>query len=305
VLLVAPGAASAMGTLDQEQTNTSAGFGLDGPGSGSPNSLAQTFTAGLTGQLDHVEVFLARRSGTLPVKVEIRTVEGSGAPSATVLASETIPAASIPPGGAFESVAFTPPPMVVAGTQYAIVVYSSEPLSNFLWFGATADVYPGGAAWSSTIPPTTWTQGASGLNPVDLAFKTYVTQITALARGSFAIGDQNATVGANVEWWGSNWSKVNSLSGGPAPAAFKGFAESLPGTPMCGESWTTKPGNSSRPPATVPEMMEVIASSKITKSGSTISGDVREVALVKTSPGYAPNPGHKGTGKVEAILCKS
>src|SRR4029077_2135361 len=126
--------------------------------------------------------------------------------------------------------------------------------------------------------------------PCPLAF-------TKLASGSFAIGDQNATVGSNVEWWGSNWSKVNSLSGGPAPAAFKGFAESLSGSPMCGETWTTKAGKSSHPPATVPEVMEVIASSKITKSGSTISGDVREVTLVKTNPGYRPSPGHKGTGK--------
>jgi hypothetical protein len=127
--------------------------------------------------------------------------------------------------------------------------------------------------------------------------------------GSFVIGDKNATIGkvvtfSDVEWWGSNWWKENSLSGGPAPSAFKGFAESSPNPPLCGESWTTDTGNSSGPPATVPEYMAVIAASKITQSGSTISGNAPEVVIVKTNPGYLPNPGHKGTGKLMAIVCK-
>jgi hypothetical protein len=141
---------------------------------------------------------------------------------------------------------------------------------------------------------------------------TTVTVIspTALASGSFVIGDENATVGkvvtfSDVEWWGSNWWKENSLSGGQAPSAFKGFAESSPSPPTCGETWTTSTGNSSGPPPTVPEYMAVIAASKITQSGSTISGNAPEVVVVKTNPGYGPNPGHKGTGKVVAILCKS
>jgi hypothetical protein len=179
---------------------------------------------------------------------------------------------------------------------------------------------PSGASNSCSV---TYTPSATASNPVriDTITATYggdqahegskgttavtVFSATALARGSFVIGDQNATIGAAVEWWGSDWWKENSLSGGVPPSAFKGFAESSPGSPMCGESWTTKPGNSSRPPKTVPEYMEVIAASKITKSGSTISGNTKEVVLVKTNPGYAPNPGHEGTGKVEAIVCKS
>ena len=132
---------------------------------------------------------------------------------------------------------------------------------------------------------------------------------TALAHGSFVIGDQNATIGnvvtfSDVEWWGSNWWRENALSGGPAPSAFKGFANSSPSPPQCGETWTTNTGNSSGPPATVPEYMEVIGASKITQSGSTISGNAPEVVIVKTNPGYLPNPGHKGTGKLMAIVCK-
>jgi len=122
--------------------------------------------------------------------------------------------------------------------------------------------------------------------------------------GSFVIGDLNATVLNAVTFWGAQWAKVNSLSGGPAPAAFKGFADMTSTTPpACGGTWATDSGNSSGPPASVPPFMAVIASSSITKSGATISGDVRKLVIVKTNPGYGPSPGHTGTGTVVAVLC--
>src|SRR6185312_16787225 len=67
------------------------------------------------------------------------------------------------------------------------------------------------------------------------------------ATSSFVVGDENATMGAHVTFWGAQWWKLNSLSGGTAPAAFKGFANEVTGG--CGGSWTTDPGNSSDPPA--------------------------------------------------------
>lgn len=139
--------------------------------------------------------------------------------------------------------------------------------------------------------------------PADTATKVW---FSGAARGSFVIGDQNATLGNRVTFWGAQWWKLNSLSGGPAPPSFKGFASNTPNNPpRCGDSWTSRPGNSSNPPATVPEFIAVIASSSITKSGSTISGNTPEVVVVKTDPGYAPNPGHSGTGTVVAEVCQS
>ncbi len=38
---------------------------------------------------------------------------------------------------------------------------------------------------------------------------------------SFVIGDRNAVVGNSVTFWGAQWAKDNSLSGGAAPRAFK------------------------------------------------------------------------------------
>ena len=123
-----------------------------------------------------------------------------------------------------------------------------------------------------------------------------------LAHGSFVVGDLSDT--GSVTFWGAQWSKVNSLSGGPAPASFKGFANTLSSTPpSCGGSWSTSPGNSSGPPASVPSFMAVISSSTVTKSGSNITGDIPEIVIVHTAPGYAPDPGHPGTGTVAAVLC--
>jgi hypothetical protein len=122
--------------------------------------------------------------------------------------------------------------------------------------------------------------------------------------GSFVIGDGNAIVGNSVTFWSAQWAKANSLSGGPAPAAFEGFASHTSATPpTCGGTWTTPPGNSSNPPATVPSFMAVIAASSITKSGNTISGNIPRLVIVKTNPGYGPAPGHTGTGTVVAVLC--
>jgi hypothetical protein len=49
--------------------------------------------------------------------------------------------------------------------------------------------------------------------------------------------------------------------------------------------------------------MVVISSSAITKSGNTISGDTAHVVVVRTDPGYQPDPGHAGTATVIAPVC--
>jgi hypothetical protein len=132
------------------------------------------------------------------------------------------------------------------------------------------------------------------------------------ARGAFVLGDQSvaaALPGTSLDWWGSQWASANSLSGGTAPSAFKGFADdvtTLPsGSPAttCGSSFTTRPGNSSAPPSSVPEYMGVLVASSVTKSGSAVGGHWAKIVVVQTDPGYAGNPGHAGTGTVVATFC--
>src|SRR5262249_59426936 len=77
--------------LDQSQTATSAGATpVD-----SDMALAQTFTAGITGNLDQVDLFLIGGSpGDLTVRIE--GVSGGSPDDGNVLASVTVPAASLP-----------------------------------------------------------------------------------------------------------------------------------------------------------------------------------------------------------------
>lgn len=135
---------------------------------------------------------------------------------------------------------------------------------------------------------------------------TAVTHVIVFAfapGGDFVIGDQNSANGTAVTFWGARWAKSNSLSGGSAPSSFKGFEDST-SPPMCGTGWTTDPGNSTPPPSgPLPTYMGVIVSSSISQSGSTIAGDTPDIVVVMTNPGYAPDPGHAGTGTVVAQVC--
>jgi hypothetical protein len=172
--LLAPGVALG-GTLDQQQT--------DGSGSNSAifsgQSDAQTFTAALSGGVDQVDLELQKTLTPTPLSVEIRNVSG-GAPGGMVLASQSVPGSSVPASPAFISINFATPAPVVAGTQYAIVAYSSTDIVNdYGWAdSATANPYAGGEGlYTLTSPPSgAWTPLAG---MADLAFKTYVAVPTS------------------------------------------------------------------------------------------------------------------------------
>ncbi len=122
--------------------------------------------------------------------------------------------------------------------------------------------------------------------------------------GTFAIGDGNSAVGGSVTYWGPQWSAANLLSVGIAPTSFKGFASGAGTTPpACGTGYSTSAGNSPSPPGTVPAYLAVVVSSTVSQSDATISGDVKKIVIVRTDPGYAPSPGHPGTGTVVGVLC--
>lgn len=143
----------------------------------------------------------------------------------------------------------------------------------------------------------------NGLHVNGFQQKVTITAYAVTAGGNFVIGDRNAANGTSVTFWGSQWAKRNKLSGGPAPRSFKGF-ENHPTRPACGQTWAARPGNSVRPPAgPLPGFILVLVSGKVTKSGSSITGNTVHEVVVKTNPGYAPAPGHQGTGTVVAQVC--
>jgi hypothetical protein len=124
-----------------------------------------------------------------------------------------------------------------------------------------------------------------------------------LASGSFVVGDQGPIPGAAATFWGAQWATPNLPSAGPAPASFKGFANTT-SSMDCGASWwSTTTGNSSNAPATVPSYMAVIVASSVSQSGSVVSGNAPRIVIVHTNPGYAPDPAYPGSGTIVAVLC--
>jgi len=125
--------------------------------------------------------------------------------------------------------------------------------------------------------------------------------------GVFVIGDVSALTAPTVEFWGAQWSRVNAVSGGSAPASFKGYAVTLDPTGPCTGTFrfTADPGNSSGPPASVGAVIPVLAADLVTKSGPVISGHYSGIVDVATDQGYGPDPGHAGTGTVTGSVCGS
>jgi hypothetical protein len=163
-----PGAAIA-DTLDQQQPAGGSDARIQ-----SNESLAQTFTAGLTGGLDRVELLLGAPDSvpTDPLTVEIRDVSG-GSPGSTVLATSSVPPSAVGPTDAWVPITLAPAPPVTAGTRYAIVAYSNvDNPHSYVWALEFDNPYPAGANFFQVVSPPngTWTLV---LDP-DQAFKTYV-----------------------------------------------------------------------------------------------------------------------------------
>ena len=161
-------------------------------------------------------------------------------------------------------------------------------------------------SYSSAVAGTdTWRASVTNIAGTITSNTVTVTWVLfAPGGGAFVISDLKDVQGAPAYWWGAQWWKKDPLSTGLAPAAFKGFEKSNL-TPSCGQTWTTRPGNSPPPPRTVAANIDmlVIVSSRITKKGPVISGDIVHIIVVRTNAGYAGNPGHPGTGVILRTIC--
>src|SRR4051812_1534517 len=169
LFLGATSSASA-GTLDQQQTSSNANGAL------LPDQTpAQTFTAGISGVVDQVDLKLIKLGTPPATTVEIRNV-AAGKPGSTVLASASIPGSAVGTTAAFVPATFTTPAPVTAGTQYAIVAYGpgvgGANVTGWEYQSAT-NPYPNGSMFvtNEAIPPV---DTFSEFPTSDLAFKTYV-----------------------------------------------------------------------------------------------------------------------------------
>jgi hypothetical protein len=114
---------------------------------------------------------MLQKSGTPAAYVSVEIRDLSGGPGNLILAGRSLPASSIPTTAGFVTVNFSPAAPVTAGTQYAIVAYSSAAPSSYLWFVSPDDSYAGGNPFFSASPPSTWTSTTVD----DQTFRTYVT----------------------------------------------------------------------------------------------------------------------------------
>lgn len=162
------------------------------PFGGDIDFLAQTFTAGVSGELVGVNVDV-EATGTVPLTVAIRTVRdgpGGAVASETVLGSVTLDSS----GAALSRfIAFPQPIASTAGTTYAIVVDYAEGLGGVhgAWIGELGDAYPGGTIAGCVFVPASETEVCEwvALSDRDLHFRTYVD--VDPASGSTLVRDQS------------------------------------------------------------------------------------------------------------------
>ena len=160
-------APASAGTLDQQQTEIQ-----DMSPFQPAVSVAQTFIATITGDLDRVDVALQRLSdcGTpnTSVSVDIRGVLG-GSPTDDVLARRTVEWTSLPEAAGFVSFPFDQPVAVTPGSRYAIAVSAVDGESCTAAGRAAGDPYGPGDRFTR-IASDPWFRA----NNQDMAFKTYV-----------------------------------------------------------------------------------------------------------------------------------
>ncbi len=163
-------AAAPSGVLDQEQ----AGSTWDLVGFGGIDA-AQTFTAGMSGQLSDVEVNVVVAAQTDPTITAGIFATSGGLPTGSPLATDTQTG-----GDGWLTFNFGAPTSVTSGTQYALVI---EPVGSITWRGVCSDDYAGGQALIDDSGWKTFPQYVSDheADPtsycvLDFAFRTYVVQ---------------------------------------------------------------------------------------------------------------------------------
>ena len=160
-------------------------------------AMAQTFTAGMTGGLDHVSLVFGPTSAT--GTVEIRNVDSTGLPTGTALgtAADKVSFSSSTFNAPFYDFKFPAPIAITSGTRYAIVVVISVGVRS--WSGAGMDVYPGGSGWFGSCGTCKWFATTS---PVDFSFETWVAtgvnQSPVVAADSPGVTVSEGTAAANT-----------------------------------------------------------------------------------------------------------
>lgn len=166
-----PHAATAAGPVDQQYL---------GPANSNSTLysnvlLGQSFTAGRTGLLDQVAVFIERTGSPGPITVQIQKTS-SGVPGGPVLATTTVAESAISTAAGWLTVPFSSPAVVLNGQQYAITLASGGDGSSTYYslYLHGANPYAGGTSTAAFTPSFVW----QILPGYDFLFQTFVSSLS-------------------------------------------------------------------------------------------------------------------------------
>ncbi|MFC1964445.1 choice-of-anchor R domain-containing protein [Chloroflexota bacterium] len=137
---------------------------------------AQSFVAGLTGNLTKVALYLKKKDNPGQLTIEIRNTVGANyEPGETVYASITTNAVVSSSGQEYQFTLPTPV-AVTSGTHYAIVLQEPDGVGGngkYYWVEFRHyDIYPSGNVWESDDSGDDWELGGGGVH--DFYFRTYI-----------------------------------------------------------------------------------------------------------------------------------
>jgi PKD repeat protein len=158
--------------------------------------MAQTFTAGTTGQIDKLSLSLEGHSNLVTGWLEIRAVGTGGTPAGGTQQPTSTPIQfSYAFGNTPHDFTINPAVPVTAGTQYAIVWTTK--VGTAYWWGTGFNAYTGGQQWLACIG-CGWTASPTR----DFAFATWVSTVTnqpaTVAADHPAVAVNEGTAAANI-----------------------------------------------------------------------------------------------------------
>jgi hypothetical protein len=149
---------------------------------GNSTEIAQTFTVGIAGTLDHIDVVMYQLGSSFPTNADPKLSvynTTAGVPSGVPLTTVQFPRAQVPVIGSPNFVTFDVSAAGIPVSVGDVFAFGVSTLSNPNSYFLTVDPsgvgnYSGGAAYARTLPAQPWQIDQP---PQDLLFRTFVNTV--------------------------------------------------------------------------------------------------------------------------------
>lgn len=215
--LASASSAAAVGNLDQQATGTSTNwyYSMDGG-----YIVGQLFTPTVSGTLDRITMdVLIAANNPGPMTADLYATDVNGFPTGSILASTSVPQASISSTVSTVPFDFGTPATLVAGTAY-VVVFGNTGAGSYHYMNAT--VIPAGAkAIKKSGPSSAWANHVDSITPAETSFR-FATYISPGASPSPSASASTAVVNPTLALTGIEPSAALSLLGMATLLVFAG-----------------------------------------------------------------------------------